>query len=167
MPTYKLQLIALQYQNIIICNIYCEKYNMKVTDITSLARFILSEECKSICVLTGAGVSVASGIPDFRSPGGMYSTLNPDLLTASPYQRKLMKSDPTYVVTWDIFQNNQFPYMEVRKPFILGTYYVGVIVPKNWPVIFVASPCLVNFGSINLNLGSVNFFLFLPSTGSR
>ena len=95
---------------------------MKVTDITSLARFILSEECKSICVLTGAGVSVASGIPDFRSPGGMYSTLNPDLLTASPYQRNLMKSDPTYVVTWDIFQNNQFPYMEVRKPFILGTH---------------------------------------------
>lgn len=28
-------------------------------------------EIKTISVLTGAGVSVASGIPDFRSPGGM------------------------------------------------------------------------------------------------
>lgn len=27
-----------------------------------------------IAVLTGAGISVPSGIPDFRSPGGIYST---------------------------------------------------------------------------------------------
>jgi NAD-dependent SIR2 family protein deacetylase len=36
-----------------------------------LASLIHSQECKSTVVLTGAGVSVASGIPDFRSPGGM------------------------------------------------------------------------------------------------
>ena len=50
-------------------------------EIASLARLLLSHECRSIFVLTGAGVSVASGIPDFRSPGGMYDTLQPRLLT--------------------------------------------------------------------------------------
>ena len=95
---------------------------MKVsTDIASLARFILSNECQSIVVLTGAGVSVASGIPDFRSPGGMYDTLRPELLTAEPWQQKLMEQDPTNVVNWHIFQHNSFPYLEVRRPFILGT----------------------------------------------
>lgn len=72
-------------------------------------------------MLTGAGVSVASGIPDFRSPGGMYDTLRPDLITCNKYERQLMEMDPTYVVTWDIFQQNPFPYLEVRRPFILGT----------------------------------------------
>ena len=90
-------------------------------DVKSLARFILSDECQSIGVLTGAGISVASGIPDFRSPGGMYDTLRPELITASPMERRLMEQDPTYVVSWDIFQHNPFPYLEVRRPFILGT----------------------------------------------
>lgn len=90
-------------------------------DLASLAKVILSPECKNICILTGAGVSVASGIPDFRSPGGMYDTLKPELLTASAQEKRYMEQDPTYVVTWDIFRNNQFPYMEVRRPFILGT----------------------------------------------
>lgn len=90
-------------------------------DVASLARFILSSDCQSIAFLTGAGVSVASGIPDFRSPGGMYDTLRPDLITCSPRERRLMEQDPTYVVSWDIFRKNAFPYLEVRRPFILGT----------------------------------------------
>jgi NAD-dependent deacetylase sirtuin 2 len=90
-------------------------------DLAGLARLIISPECRSIGILTGAGVSVASGIPDFRSPGGMYDSLQPDLITASPAERALMFQDPTYVVSWDIFHNNQFPYLEVRRPFILGT----------------------------------------------
>jgi NAD-dependent SIR2 family protein deacetylase len=74
-----------------------------------------------VAVFAATGVSVASGIPDFRSPGGMYDTLQPDLITATLSQRDLMKQEPMYVVTWDMFQQNQFPYMEVRRPFILGT----------------------------------------------
>jgi NAD-dependent SIR2 family protein deacetylase len=97
------------------------KLSTPVVDIASLAKLILHPDCQSIAFLTGAGVSVASGIPDFRSPGGMYDTLQPQLLTATPHQRRLMAQDPTYVVSWDVFQHNAFPYLEVRRPFILGT----------------------------------------------
>lgn len=90
-------------------------------DLAGLAKHILSNECQSIAILSGAGVSVASGIPDFRSPGGMYDTLRPDLITATERERALMRRDPTYVVSWEIFRHNPFPYLEVRRPFILGT----------------------------------------------
>ena len=78
-------------------------------DLASLARFILSSECKSICILSGAGVSCASGIPDFRSPGGMYDTLEPKLITATEEERVLMAADPTYVVEKNMFLRNSYP----------------------------------------------------------
>lgn len=34
-------------------------------------------DCKKACALTGAGISVESGIPDFRSPGGLWSIFDP------------------------------------------------------------------------------------------
>eukprot|EP00299_Pterocystis_sp_00344_P010597 c4772_g1_i1.p1 GENE.c4772_g1_i1~~c4772_g1_i1.p1 ORF type:complete len:329 (-),score=93.35 c4772_g1_i1:17-856(-) len=51
----------------------------------------------------------------------MYDTLKPELLTATPADRREMAADPTYVVNWDLFSHNQLPYLEVRRPFILGT----------------------------------------------
>ena len=36
-------------------------------------------ERKSIVALTGAGISVESGIPDFRSPGGLWKTFDPSV----------------------------------------------------------------------------------------
>lgn len=80
----------------------------------------LRKGCK-VVVLTGAGVSCSSGIPDFRSPSGMYDTLRPELITASEQHRSLMKRDPTAVVDIRLFALNQLPYLEVRRPFILGT----------------------------------------------
>mmetsp|Transcript_22552 Transcript_22552/g.58389 ORF Transcript_22552/g.58389 Transcript_22552/m.58389 type:complete len:442 (-) Transcript_22552:3609-4934(-) len=91
------------------------------SELSRVARFIASDDCQNICILSGAGVSVAAGIPDFRSPGGMYDTLKPELITATPRQRSLMATDPTYVVEYDMFMENAFPYLEVRRPFILGT----------------------------------------------
>lgn len=64
---------------------------------------------KRIVFLTGAGASVAAGIPDFRSPGGMYDSLQPELLTATSEQRDLMRMNPSSVVSWGIFSENQFP----------------------------------------------------------
>ena len=93
----------------------------RIVDMKSLADYILHPKCQSICILTGAGVSVASGIPDFRSSGGLYDTLRPDLLTATQEQRHILSQDPTHVVSWELFQDNPLPYMEVRRPFILGT----------------------------------------------
>lgn len=51
----------------------------------------------------------------------MYDTLRPELITSSKRERRLMSIDPTYVVSWDIFSQNAFPYLEVRRPFVLGT----------------------------------------------
>jgi NAD-dependent SIR2 family protein deacetylase len=51
----------------------------------------------------------------------MYDTLRPDLLTATESQRRRMREEPTTVVSWDLFKENPFPYLEVRRPFILGT----------------------------------------------
>ena len=50
----------------------------------------------------------------------MHDTLRPELITATPSQRRLMQMDPTYVVSKEIFMENAFPYLEVRRPFILG-----------------------------------------------
>lgn len=90
-------------------------------DVRRVASFLSSPECRSVVMLTGAGVSTASGIPDFRSPSGMYATLPVDRLTATSAQREAIRGDPTNVVTKDMFFANAFPYLEIRRPFILGT----------------------------------------------
>ena len=90
-------------------------------DVQGVAAYLSSDACQRVVVLTGAGVSCAAGIPDFRSPGGMYDTLRPELITATPQERAAMTRDPTCVVLKDMFLQNQFPYHEVRRPFILDT----------------------------------------------
>lgn len=100
---------------------FCATAPLPELSLPAIADFIQSGRCKSIFFLTGAGVSTGAGIPDFRSPGGMYDSLRPELLTATEAQRKKMSRDPVHVVTKEMFLQNQFPYMEVRRPFILGT----------------------------------------------
>ena len=47
-----------------------------MSEATRLARLI--EQSGSVVALTGAGISVPSGIPDFRSPGtGLWANVNP------------------------------------------------------------------------------------------
>ena len=40
-----------------------------------IADAILANKFKNIIVMTGAGISVAAGIPDFRSANGLYETI--------------------------------------------------------------------------------------------
>ena len=66
-------------------------------DVKGLANYIKKGYAKKILMLTGAGISVKSGIPDFRSPGtGLYHNIkkynlsNPDLL----FNRQFIKANP-------------------------------------------------------------------------
>jgi len=62
--------------------------------IAQLARRITPES--RITVLTGAGVSAASGVPTFRGPGGLWKDYRPEqLATADAFQR-----DPHLVWEW-------------------------------------------------------------------
>jgi NAD-dependent deacetylase len=54
---------------------------------------------KMIVIFTGAGVSTESGIPDFRSPGGIWSKYDPDDFT---YQ-KFLSNPETRKKHWQMF----------------------------------------------------------------
>lgn len=90
-------------------------------DLDRVAAFLKSGSCRSVVVLAGAGASTGAGIPDFRSQGGFYETLQPDLLTASDDERARMTRKPEAAVSRAMFMRNQLPYLELRRPFILGT----------------------------------------------
>jgi NAD-dependent SIR2 family protein deacetylase len=92
--------------------------------LSEMAEYILSPECKSILVLIGAGASVASGIPDFRSPGtGLYATLESGVhaLTATADQKRHIQTEPTFALSKDLFLENSLPLLELLRPLILGT----------------------------------------------
>jgi NAD-dependent deacetylase len=64
---------------------------LEETSLNALAEQVaeLIVNAKKLVVFTGAGVSTESGIPDFRSPGGIWSRFDPDDFT---YQKFV--SDP-------------------------------------------------------------------------
>lgn len=56
----------------------------------------LIEAAKRVVVFTGAGISTESGIPDFRSPGGIWSKFDPREFT---FQR-FIESEEARATTW-------------------------------------------------------------------
>lgn len=53
------------------------------------------QACQRILVFSGAGVSTASGIPDFRGPGGVWTRRRP------VYYEEFLASEPARVEYWD------------------------------------------------------------------
>ena len=65
---------------------------------------------KKVVVFTGAGMSTESGIPDFRSPGGIWSKYNPDDFT---YQ-KFLKDPEVRKRSWQMF--GMFRMLDLVQP---------------------------------------------------
>jgi len=73
---------------------------------------IASGECKKIVILTGAGISVNAGIPDFRTPGtGLYSQLEKYKL---PY--------PEAIFEMGYFEENPQPFYSLAKEMFSKKY---------------------------------------------
>ena len=73
------------------------------SDLDTLVEKILSGNYKNIIVMSGAGISVAAGIPDFRSPTiGLYATLRE--------AAHLKWKSPTFVFNIDVFMDDPRPF---------------------------------------------------------
>nr|UYO08130.1 SIR-2.1 [Bursaphelenchus mucronatus] len=77
----------------------------------------LFKEAKRILIITGAGVSVSCGIPDFRSSTGIYATLKqkfPDL------------PQPTAMFDIDFFRRRPEPFFSFAKEIFPGVYQPSI-----------------------------------------
>lgn len=73
---------------------------------------------KNILLLNGAGLSVAAGIPDFRSSDGLYNQLDlASLPGMTPAQLEKLKSDKQWVFHADMFKQNPMVYFTIREKF--------------------------------------------------
>uniref|UniRef100_A0A8C5LAG6 protein acetyllysine N-acetyltransferase n=1 Tax=Jaculus jaculus TaxID=51337 RepID=A0A8C5LAG6_JACJA len=99
----------------IVINILSEPPKRKKRkDIISIEDAVkLLQECKKIIVLTGAGVSVSCGIPDFRSRDGIYARLAvdfPDL------------PDPQAMFDIEYFRKDPRPFFKFAKEIYPGQF---------------------------------------------
>ncbi|GIY22981.1 NAD-dependent protein deacetylase sirtuin-1 [Caerostris darwini] len=86
----------------------------KLTAINTIDDVVhLLRTCKKIIVLTGAGVSVSCGIPDFRSRDGIYSRLSKDY----PELR-----DPQSMFDIEYFKRDPRPFFKFAKEIYPGQF---------------------------------------------
>src|SRR6202045_1567663 len=68
----------------------------------TLAQMI--REARDVTVFTGAGISTESGVPDFRSPGGVWSRMKPiyfnDFVASEDARREAWKRVFTGAAGW-------------------------------------------------------------------
>ncbi|KAF9121144.1 NAD-dependent protein deacetylase sirtuin-2 [Mortierella sp. 14UC] len=88
------------------------EYILKDSTIESVAEFINNGSAKNIIVMSGAGISTAAGIKDFRSPGtGLYDDLERFNL---PY--------PEAVFDINFFKEKPDPFYRLAKELLPGRY---------------------------------------------
>lgn len=80
--------------------------------LASVARLVKLGRCKNVLVVAGAGISTASGIPDFRTPGtGLYANLEKYNL---PY--------PEAIFNIDYFSDDPQPFFSLAKALYPGSH---------------------------------------------
>ncbi|XP_075199479.1 NAD-dependent protein deacetylase sirtuin-3-like [Anomaloglossus baeobatrachus] len=90
---------------------------LRCTGLADVADLILKRFCRKIIVMVGAGISTASGIPDFRTPGsGMYDNLKKYKI---PY--------PEAIFDIDYFSYNPRPFFVLAKELYPGKYRPNVV----------------------------------------
>ena len=90
--------------------------NLKSLDLKGLASYIKEGHANKILMLTGAGISVSSGIPDFRTPGkGIYSNL-----------QKYNLAKPEYIFSRFYFNLNPKPFFDLSKNFLKNSYQTSI-----------------------------------------
>ena len=81
------------------------------------------KSANKVMVLSGAGMSTAAGIPDFRSAGGLYGT-SAMLLERFTFPggagRAALEADVRSALTLEVFEKNPLPYHEMRRGLIIG-----------------------------------------------
>jgi len=58
-----------------------------------------------VMVVSGAGISVSCGVPDFRSPGGLYERI----------RREMDLTDPQAIFDFDLFRSDPNPFYSICK----------------------------------------------------
>lgn len=96
----------------------------------ALARLI--EEARNVVVFTGAGMSTESGIPDFRSPGGVWSRMKPiqfqDFLTDENKRREAWRRAFSGAAGWTGAEPNAGHFAVAR---LVASGKVSAVITQN------------------------------------
>ena len=89
-------------------------------------------EARRIVVFTGAGISTESGIPDFRSPGGVWSRMKPiafdDFLASAAHRREAWRRTFSGTAGWTGAAPNAGHHAVAR---VLAAGRAGVVITQN------------------------------------